>query len=870
MGYPYGKRLLFSFTKTESHTRNLNYFDLGDGQTRKDGAFRVVEVDGLWNNGPPGPQPIINIYEYTNIRFASTPAPARKMLRKLNHIANNKYVAISHVWDDAPEVMNEMNEMAESELLHIDVQGPDGTLATKTLSWPGLIQMAHAVRRRGADYFWLDLPCIDQIDRDKSDLDYAICIMSDIYEFASGVVVMIGGAGCVQRFDKLTGWMDRAWTLQEAILNKDTYVCLKWPKTNLDIIHGANTWSFDSIPLLNTMFPDTTYDYCLVKLHDLLDLSDAKPSTLPAAVRKVRVLDGMVLKARNAPRLALRAAIVRPTSNIYRQIRYTGVWRSMYMRTSSKPRDVVYSIMGIFKITIDPFRKARDPAYLFRDLARKTAAKWNVGPAWLTIGGIRGSDIPHDPKSRIIPKFPHAEKAGEKSNDKPPQMAFGGRFEWAGYHVDHSPFFIKEFKPFSNFDIKIMTHSHPHLVNASMLRVKWEGRLSPVRVGRMGTYPVKKKHAYIRIGGRRGPCVYDGSLSGRVYAVFVGTVGDMRDYGVDLKPSTRSYRTQKYFLFFKWNKPKKYWHIVANGVWEPPSPTWEPSSSNRYIFNVGEHAQERLWRWPVDDPLWVELDVRGRRLHRSYGIELLPDWRRKDPEDRSIKWFGSQYQYPPVAPRFKPVHVRFKLDDIRDDEEKLVNMLRGGKLRVVSCAAPVESAPRTSTTRTTVELIQDGAMNVVYSYGGWSKAVCAELSKYNFDGLLIRETPRGLPRIWYYVRILFGEKVMYLQMKKHRNTLHPYHNVYAIPYQNPDRRRNVRNAAYIQPGYIPQPQPYIPQPTSAPYIPQTAGWGPSGQETEYQRNMRWQSLGYIPAGEYQQWAHSQGLPGDRGYIPPGA
>lgn len=125
------------------------------------------------------------------------------------------------------------------------------------------------------------------------------------------------------------------------------------------------------------------------------------------------------------------------------------------MRTSTHPVDVAYSIMGIFNLQIDPYRKNREPEFLFNDLARKAAARWNVGPVWLTIGGLIGSNIPRSDDSQIVFNFPHVEDAGEDSDDKPPEMAFiefnREWIDWVGYHVDDSQYYIKR------YDIRFLT-----------------------------------------------------------------------------------------------------------------------------------------------------------------------------------------------------------------------------------------------------------------------------------------------------------------------------------------------------------------------------------------------------------------------------
>jgi hypothetical protein len=90
----------------------------------------------------------------------------------------------------------------------------------------------------------------------------------------------------------------------------------------------------------------------------------------------------------------------------------------MLLRTSEHPINVVYSVMGLFDLQIDPYRKTRQADYLFKDLARKAAAStifsYIGSPCWLTLGRITGQNsalyIPRDSASQFIPQFPDIQK----------------------------------------------------------------------------------------------------------------------------------------------------------------------------------------------------------------------------------------------------------------------------------------------------------------------------------------------------------------------------------------------------------------------------------------------------------------------------
>lgn len=119
-----------------------------------------------------------------------------------------------------------------------------------------------------------------------------------------------------------------------------------------------------------------------------------------------------------------------------------------------------------------------------------------------------------------------------------------------------------------------------------------------------------------------------------------------------------------------------------------------------------------------------------------------------------------------------------------------------GQLKIVSCSRKVEGAPRSSTDYTSVRLIQNGAIDVPFSYAGWKTSVCTHLSKQNLDGLLVPK--ENSPRIHYYVRILFGDRVMYVQMKQHWATKHDFLNTWLVPYSYPNNPFRTMNEDYLE------------------------------------------------------------------------
>jgi hypothetical protein len=326
--------------------------------------------------------------------------------------------------------------------------------------------------------------------------------------------------------------------------------------------------------------------------------------------------------------------------------------------------------MGIFGLQIDPFRWNRDPRYVFNDLARKTATKPKVGPAWLTIGGVTGSDIPRDPDSRIVLRFPHPEAVGQESQNEPPTMVFqtGVRAEWVGYHVDDSQWYVKK------FDIFFMSQSHPHILNAvvlnmsdakSPIRTRKVPRVTPAPKAVGGKPPrppknyVTRNSATFNIGGNRNNLVWWGDLSNaasrKLKAVFVGEVGDMTQEAggpnlnlSNIGGSPVNYRGMSFFLFMEYSNRR--WRVVGDGVFATRAGYFR--NKRRSIFTVGAGSQKAWSSWPTHSRTWF--DACDWSLYHSYGIEPLEDWRvaSGQKQEQLMRWFGFKVRLTHIANAF--------------------------------------------------------------------------------------------------------------------------------------------------------------------------------------------------------------------------
>ncbi|KAK5657620.1 hypothetical protein OQA88_2692 [Cercophora sp. LCS_1] len=133
-------------------------------------------------------------------------------------------------------------------------------------------------------------------------------------------------------------------------------------------------------------------------------------------------------------------------------IRHAAVWRSMWLRTSTRPQDLVYSMMHLLdtQIKVDYSRSVDE---LIFELVDKTRSL----PAWLAIG----YHLPVRPESGLIPLYP------DFSSHLEPTFSFGSTIVPASKVVCNGDFFCLEF----DIDIKHSSPTDGHLICALIMDV---------------------------------------------------------------------------------------------------------------------------------------------------------------------------------------------------------------------------------------------------------------------------------------------------------------------------------------------------------------------------------------------------------------
>ncbi|EEB91168.1 hypothetical protein MPER_10515, partial [Moniliophthora perniciosa FA553] len=286
------------------------------------------------------------------------------------------YATISYVWRGNPRPPG---EDASSELpANFNVTGAeDGDPI-------GLDALHHACivsMRYGISYIWLDRLCILQTS--KVDKSWQIQRMAEIYRQTTLCIVLPGGITRLVSLDEPTTWIHRAWTLQESILPSQSLVLFAWGYAETAKVYSKSSseWDCQIVPVVGGIS-------ATIPLTSLLHHHHSRNASI---IHKgdQQQFSPKIFGSGNEGRMpahALASAMQQDILDGHEQ----AIWRCALMRTSSRPVDMVFSIMGMFGVTLDPRSFKKDDRVgatiaLAREILRRGGkANWLGGTLRIT------------------------------------------------------------------------------------------------------------------------------------------------------------------------------------------------------------------------------------------------------------------------------------------------------------------------------------------------------------------------------------------------------------------------------------------------------------------------------------------------------
>ncbi|KAL7958578.1 hypothetical protein V8C34DRAFT_323984 [Trichoderma compactum] len=217
----------------------------------------------------------------------------------------------------------------------------DGRTLMRSIGIQVLREACMASMACGATHLWLDRLCIMQTS--KEDKKWQILHMFEIYQRCHVCIVTPGGIQRLVRLDEETQWIHRGWTLQEAVAPPRVVVMFSWAlgprRVRAGDVHGE----------IREITPSRS---AMVSLSLIIDACTTGSLTLEDGDHSL-LLEVKLFSSHPADRSYKDFPFWRETRRVLSPNVDYSIWQSALMRTSSRPVDMVFSIMGLFGVTLD-------------------------------------------------------------------------------------------------------------------------------------------------------------------------------------------------------------------------------------------------------------------------------------------------------------------------------------------------------------------------------------------------------------------------------------------------------------------------------------------------------------------------------------
>ncbi|KAH7383885.1 hypothetical protein BKA66DRAFT_462978 [Pyrenochaeta sp. MPI-SDFR-AT-0127] len=270
----------------------------------------------------------------------------------------------------------------------------EGAVGADPISIDVLITICACLAKLECDLLWLDGVCI--IQNDDEDKGWQIQNMFNIYKHCKQCLVLPGGLSRLVQITEPTSWIHRAWTLQEAVVPESAKCLFSWTRGNTN---------------LQSHFPCVLQEVEAGKSA----MADLRWLLMISLRGEVRVLCPPTAPWDNANQEMITVRLLVDThehgqaSALLGAIDHRGregmgnaIWRSALTRVAMRPADTVFSIMGLFGVSLDPLlfsptdRKGATIALMQAMLRNGARAEWLGAAQRMQIN----ADIP------TLPVFP--------------------------------------------------------------------------------------------------------------------------------------------------------------------------------------------------------------------------------------------------------------------------------------------------------------------------------------------------------------------------------------------------------------------------------------------------------------------------------
>ncbi|KAK7439061.1 hypothetical protein VKT23_017767 [Stygiomarasmius scandens] len=239
-------------------------------------------------------------------------------------LPRDQYASISHVWKSLPPELDDKFSLRGVFLVDCEDRNDGGPISIDVLRYTCLVCL-----QAGIHLLWLDRLCILQTAtvEGKRDKRWQIMKMYDIYKYCGVCFVLPAGLRRFPMKAEETEWIERAWTFQEVMV--------------APIVKVLYTEFVGSPPecFLHSMHIEEYFKAQQRIYDDDRDGSQERRRQFAQALDK-------------------RQQYREPTTG--HVARFHDIWEYVQWRTSARPVDVVFSVMGLLGVTLDPSNFTRD------------------------------------------------------------------------------------------------------------------------------------------------------------------------------------------------------------------------------------------------------------------------------------------------------------------------------------------------------------------------------------------------------------------------------------------------------------------------------------------------------------------------------
>ena len=303
------------------------------------------------------------------------------------------YSAVSYVWrGNTPE-----HPDPADGTFHVE-----GAEDGDPISIDVLRQACLASIQEGCYYLWLDRLCI--LQDDQKDKAWQISQMYRIYKDCKTCIILPAGLQCIVTLDKDTAWIHRSWTLQESLAPRKTFVLFSWDLGPGEIKAG------DEFGIITEVVRSKS---AVTGLSVIVDACVTGKLEFQPHPTQWNDYSGQMVTCKilghETPSILALGATLNETLAEDPDSRDHAIWKCALMRTSSRPIDMVFSVMGLFGVSLDTrafgkHERLRATVALAREILRKGGRA-----CWLGLS----LDLPLCEQISTFPQFPETSVQGE-------------------------------------------------------------------------------------------------------------------------------------------------------------------------------------------------------------------------------------------------------------------------------------------------------------------------------------------------------------------------------------------------------------------------------------------------------------------------